>query len=163
MATQNTTLEPLPLEDCRLARAVEAVGDRWTLLILREAFYGVRRFDSMQHDLEIPRTVLSGRLARLVKLGLIRRQSYREKGQRARHEYRLTKKGRDLYPALVALMQWGDRYLGKRGDPAIDLFHKGCGHQVYAAMICGVGHLLEEAEEIAGSAQIAADTVKNKK
>ena len=139
------------------------MGDRWTLLILREAFYGVRRFDSMQRDLEIPRTVLSGRLARLVKLGLIRRQAYREKGHRARHEYRLTKKGRDLYPALVALMQWGDRYLRKRGDPALDLFHKGCGHQIFACLICAQGHVLEEAKEIAGSAHIAAELAKNKK
>src|SRR6516164_11779168 len=95
---------------CTIAATLAIVGEKWTFLVLREAFNGVRRFDDMQRRTGIPRQVLSSRLARLVAEGLLRKVPYQEAGQRSRGEYRLTGKGLDLYPVLVALMQWGDRY-----------------------------------------------------
>ena len=96
--------------NCAIGAAVEILGERATFLVLREAFNGVRRFDDMQRRTGMPRQLLSNRLARLVGEGLLRRVPYQETGQRSRDEYRLTGKGLDLYPVLVALMQWGDRY-----------------------------------------------------
>jgi DNA-binding HxlR family transcriptional regulator len=110
----------LDTKTCTVGKTVDLIGDRWTLLILREAFNGVRRFDDLADHLEVSRAVLSQRLKRLVAAGLLERRPYREPGDRRRHEYRLTRKGLDLYPALVALMQWGDRYLaGPEGPPLI--------------------------------------------
>lgn len=110
----------LDTKTCTVGKTVDLIGDRWTLLILREAFNGVRRFDDLADHLEVSRAVLSQRLKRLVAAGLLERRPYREPGDRQRHEYRLTRKGLDLYPALVALMQWGDRYLaGPEGPPLI--------------------------------------------
>ena len=102
--------------NCTIAAAVSLIGDKWTFLLPREAFNGVRRFDDMRRRTQAPRQVLSDRLSRLVADGMLRRVPYQEHGQRARHEYRLTQKGLDLYPVLVALMQWGDRHLAD-GEP----------------------------------------------
>ena len=96
--------------NCTIAAAVSLIGDKWTFLVLREAFNGVRRFDDMRRRTQAPRQVLSDRLSRLVAEGLLRRVPYQERGQRARLEYRLTGKGLDLYPVLVSLMEWGDKY-----------------------------------------------------
>src|SRR5215813_10893209 len=96
--------------NCNIAAALAVVGERWTFLVLREAFNGIRRFDDMQRRTGAPRQVLSSRLARLVAEGILRKVPYQEHGQRSRHEYRLTEKGLNLYPVLVALMEWGDRY-----------------------------------------------------
>src|SRR6266498_1598794 len=96
-------------ENCSVARTLEIVGERWTLLVLREAFLGVRRFERMQHDLGIARNILADRLQKLVGQGILERRSYTERPPR--FEYRLTQKGIDLYPAIIALMEWGDRYL----------------------------------------------------
>ena len=104
--------------NCAIGAAVGILGERPTFLVLREAFNGVRRFDDMQRRTGMPRQVLSQRLARLVAEGLLRKVRYQESGQRSRDEYRLTDKGLDLYPVLVALMEWGDRYAGERGRPA---------------------------------------------
>src|SRR6201993_709674 len=98
--------------NCAIGAAVEILGDRPTFLVLREAFNGVRRFDDMQRRTAIPRQVLSDRLARLVDEGLLRKVPYQESGQRRRTEYRLTEKGLDLYPVLVAMMEWGDKDAG---------------------------------------------------
>ena len=97
---------------CSVARALELVGERWTLLIVRDAFLGLRRFDEFQRSLGIARNVLAKRLARLVEEGIFERVAYSERPRR--HEYRLTPKGRDLNVALTALRQWGDEYLAKR-------------------------------------------------
>ncbi len=107
---------PVAPQQCRLARAIDLLGERWTLLILRAALYGVRRFDDFQDELDCPRSVLSGRLKKLTDAGLIARQPYREPGRRQRHEYVLTEAGRALQPTLIALTQWGDEYLGG-GEP----------------------------------------------
>ena len=105
--------------NCAIGAAVGIIGERSTFLVLREAFNGVRRFDDMQRRTGMPRQVLSQRLARLVSEGLLRRVPYRESGQRSRDEYRLTDKGLDLYPVLVALMQWGDRYAVGSAGPQV--------------------------------------------
>jgi DNA-binding HxlR family transcriptional regulator len=97
-------------QDCSIARALEVVGERWTLLIVRDAFLGLRRFDEFQESLGIARNVLASRLARLVEEGILERVRYSERPER--FEYRLTPKGRDLHVALAALRQWGDAYLG---------------------------------------------------
>lgn len=99
------------LERCGLAAAIELVGDRWTLLIIRSTLYGVTRFDEMQTELGAPRTVLSNRLKKLVADGLLRRRPYKQAGQRTRHQYVLTSKGVDLALPLMALMEWGDKHL----------------------------------------------------
>src|SRR5262249_31142222 len=96
--------------NCAIGAAVAAIGEEWGFLVRREACRGVRRFDEMQRRTGAPRQVLSDRLARLVAEGMLRRVPYQEHGQRSRHEYRLTEKGLNLYPVLVALMEWGDRY-----------------------------------------------------
>jgi DNA-binding HxlR family transcriptional regulator len=110
---------PVPPERCNLARAVEQIGDRWTLLILRSALYGVRRFDDFQTELGTPRTILSGRLKALVETGLLAKRTYKVEGRRARPEYVLTEKGEALRPVLIALTQWGDQWLDGEGQPPI--------------------------------------------
>src|SRR3954462_14060314 len=105
---------PTPYWDrsrCSVAGTLAVVGEKWSLLVLREAFLGVRRFADFQRILGAPKAVLSDRLATLVEQGVLTRVPYQAEGERQRHEYRLTAKGRDLYPTLVALMQWGDTYL----------------------------------------------------
>jgi DNA-binding HxlR family transcriptional regulator len=99
-------------QNCSIARALEVVGERWTLLIIRDAFLGLRRFDQFQENLGIARNVLADRLNRLVEEGILERVRYSERPER--HEYRLTAKGRELNVALVGLRQWGDKYLSER-------------------------------------------------
>src|SRR5687767_8915 len=94
--------------NCTVGRTLEVIGDRWTMLVLREAFYRVRRFDQLQRNLGIARNILADRLQRLVAEGILERVRYQERPER--FEYKLTQKGLDLYPALVTLMSWGDRY-----------------------------------------------------
>ena len=99
-------------QNCSIARALEVVGERWTLLIVRDAFLGLRRFDEFQESLGIARNVLADRLNRLVEEGILERARYSERPER--HEYRLTAKGRELIIALTALRQWGDTYLSEK-------------------------------------------------
>ena len=118
---------------CSVARTVEIIGERWTMLILREAFLGVRRFDHIQRDLGIARNILSDRLGKLVGHGILERKQYQERP--ARFEYRLTEKGRDLYPIIVCAMRWGDKYLAPEGPP-VTLLHKDCGHAFEPVLTC---------------------------
>jgi DNA-binding HxlR family transcriptional regulator len=99
-------------QNCSIARALEVVGERWTLLIVRDAFLGLRRFDEFQESLGIARNVLTDRLNRLVEEGILERVRYSQRPER--HEYRLTAKGRELNIALTALRQWGDTYLSEK-------------------------------------------------
>ena len=119
-------------QNCSVAGALELVGERWTLLILREAFLGTRRFDEFQGTLGIARNVLQSRLERLVDEGVLRRERYQERPER--FEYKLTPKGLDLYPVLLSLMEWGDRY--KVDDPPVTLIHKACGQAAEPQMTC---------------------------
>ena len=134
--------------NCAIGAAVGLIGERPTFLVLREAFNGVRRFADMQRRTGMPRQVLSDRLARLVGEGLLRKVPYQEDGQRRRYEYRLTEKGLDLYPVLVALMEWGDRHALGSAGPQVMLRHRDCGEPVRLQMSCQAGHVLESAREV---------------
>ena len=122
--------------NCAIGAAVGILGERSTFLVLREAFNGVRRFDDMQRRTGMPRQVLSLRLARLVAEGLLRKVPYQQAGQRSRFEYRLTEKGIDLYPVLVALLRWGDRWMADDAELPITLRHRGCGQIVQPELAC---------------------------
>ncbi|WP_411819493.1 helix-turn-helix domain-containing protein [Hyphococcus formosus] len=113
-----------PLDQCSLAAAVDIVGDRWSLLIIRSALYGVTRFDELHSSLGLPRTVLSKRLKSLVDDGVMRRRPYKEAGQRTRHQYVLTTKGVDLALPLMALMQWGEKHAA-RGQSNAGIYERG--------------------------------------
>ena len=134
--------------NCAIGAAVGILGERSTFLVLREAFNGVRRFGDMQRRTGIPRQVLSQRLARLVAEGMLRKVRYREIGQRSRDEYRLTDKGLDLYPVLVALMEWGDKHAARPDGPPVLLRHRDCGQPVQLQLSCRAGHVLESAREV---------------
>ena len=136
------------VDNCAIGAAVNMIGEKWTFLVLREAFSGVRRFDDMQHRTRAPRQVLSDRLSRLVREGMLRKVPYREPGQRSRHEYRLTGKGLDFYPVLVALMEWGDRHAAGPGGPFTVLTHRDCGAPVRLELTCAHGHTLGSAREV---------------
>ena len=122
-------------DNCSVGRTLDAIGDRWTLLVLREAFYGVRRFEQMQGNLGIARNILAARLQKLVGEGILERRRYQERPER--FEYRLTRKGLDLYPPLVTLMQWGDTYTAGEAGPPVKLVHKTCGHDADPRLACG--------------------------
>jgi DNA-binding HxlR family transcriptional regulator len=143
-----TTVLDYRTDNCSIGRALSVLGEKWTLLVLRDVFNGVRRFEDMHERIGAPRQVLSHRLGRLVEEGILRRVPYREPGQRQRYEYRLTEKGFDLYPALVALLQWGDRWLVDMDGPSVTLQHKECGAQVEVAVRCAEGHQLASAREV---------------
>jgi DNA-binding HxlR family transcriptional regulator len=134
--------------NCAIGAAVKIIGERPTFLVLREAFNGVRRFADMQGRTGMPRQVLSDRLARLVGEGLLRKVPYQEDGQRGRYEYRLTAKGLDLYPVLIALMEWGDRYETGAAGPPVVLRHRDCGEPVRLELRCGAGHILASARDV---------------
>ena len=117
-----------------VGRALALVGERWTLLILREAFFGVRRFGQLARNLNIPRPTLSSRLRTLVDAGLLERVQYARDPDR--HEYRLTDAGRDLFPAIVALMRWGDAHRAGGDGPPIVLRHNTCGELADPRLTC---------------------------
>jgi DNA-binding HxlR family transcriptional regulator len=135
-------------QNCSIARALEVVGERWTLLIVRDAFLGVRRFDEFQERLGIARNVLADRLNRLVDEGILERVPYSERPER--FEYQLTRKGRDLVPALVSLGQWGDKYRSEK--PPTLLRRKSDRKLVVAALVPKGSDILrvEEVELVPG-------------
>jgi DNA-binding HxlR family transcriptional regulator len=133
---------------CSVAGTLGIVGEKWTLLVLREAFLGVRRFADLQRILGAPKAVLTERLATLVAEGILTRVPYQAEGARQRHEYRLTQKGIDLYPALVALMEWGDRHLWQGEGVPLELRHRDCGAPVRLALVCEEGHTLSGARDV---------------
>ena len=120
-------------QTCSIAATLELIGERWTLLIIRDAFLGIRRFDDFQHRLGIARNVLQSRLERLVDEGVLRRVEYQQRPRR--FEYRLTSKGVDLWPVLVTLMKWGDKHAFPDGPPMI-MRHAGCGGEVDDRRMC---------------------------
>ena len=123
---------------CSMAKALEVVSARSAFLIMREAFYGTTRFDDFVTRVGITEAVAAARLRQLVADGLLERTPYREPGQRTRHEYRVTEKGVDLFPVLVALLQWGDRWLNDGGR--VELRHRDCGAHVGVEVRCAEGH-----------------------
>jgi DNA-binding HxlR family transcriptional regulator len=118
---------------CSVAKSLELIGERWTMLVIREVFLGHRRFDEMAARLGVARNVLTARLTRLVEQGVLERRRYQERPER--FEYRLTEKGIDLWPVIVSLIQFGDRYYAPDGPPLI-LRHKHCGGAVDEHRIC---------------------------
>mgnify|MGYP006206365895 CR=1 FL=1 len=126
--------EELEQQPCSLARTLSVVGDRWTLLVLRECFLGVRRFDEFEKRLGITRHVLAERLKKLVEAGVLSKQAYQQRP--LREEYCLSAKGRDLYPAIMALVNWGDRHMsGAEGAP-IRHIHRTCGQPMHGVLVC---------------------------
>ncbi|HEY1776557.1 MAG TPA: helix-turn-helix domain-containing protein [Solirubrobacteraceae bacterium] len=121
-------------QTCSVARALSLVGERWTLLIIRDAFLGLRRFDQFQSKLGIARNVLASRLDRLVEAGIMRRERYQE--HPPRDEYRLTEMGIELWPVIVDLLHWGDRYTAGSEGPPVLLRHRGCGGAIDSRRRC---------------------------
>jgi DNA-binding HxlR family transcriptional regulator len=132
-----------PQQDCALARALEVVGERWTLLIVRDAFYGVRRFNDFQEHLDISKAVLSERLTALVQEGILER--HRDPQHAGRSVYELTEAGRDLWPALHALLAWGDRH---RHPNSRDFKHASCGTTLDASARCPACQLAPPPQDI---------------
>ncbi|MFH8836986.1 winged helix-turn-helix transcriptional regulator [Streptomyces sp. NPDC017868] len=123
-------------ENCPVGRALDVVGEKWSLLILRDAFNGVRRYDEFRRHLGLSEAVLADRLRKLVTAGVLRSEPYREPGARTRHEYRLTRKGVDLWPVLLALKQWGDTHAAEPEGPVLDVRHADCGAPVRVVVQC---------------------------
>jgi DNA-binding HxlR family transcriptional regulator len=126
----------VPLTDvaCSIARATDVFADAWTALIMRDVLAGVTRFDDLAHDLGISRKVLAARLTRLVQEGVLVRERYQDRPPR--EHYQATDKGKDLYPVLLALMSWGDRwYAGAAGPPA-RIHHLTCGEDTAVVLAC---------------------------
>ncbi len=123
-----------PGQNCSIARTLEIVGERWSLLVLRDVFLGVHRFDALQRDLGVARNVLAARLERLVDEGILEKVPYQERPPR--HEYRLTEKGRDLWPIFVELLRWGDRHAAPPEGPPVLLRHRDCGGVLGDRRIC---------------------------
>lgn len=121
-------------QDCSVAQALSVVGDRWTLLILRDAFMRVRRFEDFQAHTGAPRPVLADRLKTLVDQGVLEKRLYSERPDR--FEYRLTEKGLDLWPVLISLLRWGDKWAAGSAGPPVEVTHKACGHAVHPELAC---------------------------
>jgi DNA-binding HxlR family transcriptional regulator len=137
-------------DNCTIGRALDEIGDRWSLLVLREVFQGIRRFDQLRVRTAIPRQVLTDRLDRLVETGLLRREPYQEPGQRRRFEYRLTRKGLDLYPVFAALQRWGDTYLADPAGSPLEFTHRDCGEPIDVVLRCHAGHEVDDCRQVAG-------------
>ena len=138
---RHTLTSGIDAERCSIAGALEALGDVWSILVLRELFFGVHRFNDMQRDLRISRSVLTERLSRLVELGVVRSVPYQEPGSRTRHEYRLSRKGVELLPVMVALMSWGDSHVNS-GDGPVELRDRVTGDEVRLEMRSTGGRLV---------------------
>ncbi|MFD1813371.1 winged helix-turn-helix transcriptional regulator [Rhodococcus gannanensis] len=121
-------------ENCSVQRTLDVIGEKWTMVVLREAFNGVRRFDDMHRHIGMSESVLADRLRKLVAAGILRVEPYREEGRRSRNEYRLTDKGMDLLPVLIALLQWGDRHLADGDGPAMVVRERSSGSPVHAVV-----------------------------
>ena len=137
---------PIPPSHCNLARSFDLIGERWTLLILRSALYGVRRFDDFCEELGIPRSVLSKRLALLVSGGLMRREEYREAGSRARAEYVLTEMGQSLALPFIAMTEWGDRWLGQDRQRPVIVRHRKTGKELSVGLVDATVHTISMAD-----------------
>ncbi|QPP05945.1 helix-turn-helix transcriptional regulator [Streptomyces bathyalis] len=127
-------------ENCPVQISLGVVGEKWTLLILRDACNGVRRFDDFRRHIGLSEAILSNRLRKLTAAGILKTVPYQEPGSRSRNEYRVTRKGWDLWPVLVALKQWGEVYGDDSSEPVLDLRHDECGAPVRVVVECTEGH-----------------------
>lgn len=160
-----TAAEPVParevriaITNCTIARTLGALGEKWTFLILRDAFRGARRFEEFLSQTDIPRQVLSNRLSALTEQGILSKQMYREPGKRGRAEYVLTEKGLDTFPILAAMRQWGDRYEADAGGPPMASLHRDCGATVSVDMRCSEGHAVNAPHDVVHRLEPAART-----
>lgn len=119
---------------CSVAQTIELIGDRWTFLVVRDSFLGVRRFDDFVERLGISRNVLTDRLDTLVDAGVLERRSYDE--GRGRFDYLLTDKGRDLWPVITTIREWGDKWIYGEGNEPVVIEHKSCGHVTTTRLVC---------------------------
>lgn len=161
--------------ECSIQKTMDVIREKWTVLILREAFNGVRRFDQIRDHVGVSDPVLSDRLRKLVAAGVLEATPYREPGRRARKEYRLTGKGIDLYPVMISLLRWGDKHgagpdggtgpdggsgghdLGSSGPP-LEVLHRDCGEPVKAVVECAAGHAISSPRESLTRANTSAKT-----
>jgi DNA-binding HxlR family transcriptional regulator len=132
--------------NCSIARTLEVVGEKWTLLVLREIWYGVSRFSDLQKMLGCPRNLLAERLRKLVEHGILDTETYQEDGSRSRSRYVITAKGNDLAPAVLGLLQWGDKYRADPAGPAVINRHRECGAQLSVQVRCERDHHVPAAE-----------------
>ncbi|TIC87499.1 helix-turn-helix transcriptional regulator [Nocardioides sp. GY 10113] len=152
MGTPSTSTPPTALtwsvDNCSLGRAMAILGERWTVVVLREVFLGVRRFADIQRHAGIPRQVLTARLATLVEHGILHRVPYQDEGARTRHEYRLTEIGMELQPILLAITRWGDAHLADPAGVPTEFVHRDCGAPVHVEIHCAAGHHLADPREV---------------
>jgi DNA-binding HxlR family transcriptional regulator len=141
-------------ERCTIDAALSVVSTRSAMLILREAYYGTRRFDDFVNRVGVTEAVAAARLRELTAAGVLRREPYQEPGRRTRHEYRLTPMGRELFPALLALAQWGDKYLTGEAGPPLIWRHAECGAPVTTQVRCAAGHDVPVSELAVRSARV---------
>jgi DNA-binding HxlR family transcriptional regulator len=127
-------IKDFPRDNCSVASTLGVIGERWTMHVLREAFLGVRRFEDFRRNIGVARNILSDRLNTLVAEGILRRELYSERPPR--YEYRLTRKGVDLYGILIELMKWGNRWAPKPDGPALVLRHRDCGSVMEPVQAC---------------------------
>ncbi|RYE55419.1 MAG: transcriptional regulator [Sphingobacteriales bacterium] len=125
-------------QPCSIARALSVVGDRWTMLIMRNAFLGIRRFDDFQVNLGVTRHLLSDRLKRLVEEDILTKVPYQDRQQR--FEYRLTEKGRELYPVILSLVKWGDKWMDQGLGAPLNYIHQSCGKSFVPLLVCSECH-----------------------
>jgi DNA-binding HxlR family transcriptional regulator len=148
--------KPLDARDCSIVAAVAELGDLWTILVLRELFLGARRFNEIQSDLGISRSVLANRLARLVDMGVVRAVPYQEPGDRVRHEYRPTRKGVGLVPLLHALKAWGDEHV--RGVETMRVTDRHSGEEVRLEFRTTSGNRVQPNDIVAEHVALADET-----
>lgn len=132
---------------CSIQKTLDVIGEKWTVLILREAFNGVRRFDQMRDHVGVSDPMLTDRLRKLVAAGVLETRPYREEGQRERREYLLSDKGRDLYPVMISLLRWGDAHCAGTEEPPLEVLHRDCGEPVRAVVECDAGHAISSPRE----------------
>ncbi|NEB04197.1 helix-turn-helix transcriptional regulator [Streptomyces sp. SID13726] len=140
------------MSNCTIARTLEIVGEKWTILILREIWYGSSRFSDFERILGCPRNLLAARLRMLVEEGILATEMYKEPGSRSRPMYVITPKGMDLVPAVMGLMQWGDQYCSAPDGPPVLMRHHACGARVDVQLRCEEGHAVpvEELDRLPG-------------
>ena len=126
--------EEISNQPCSIARTLGVIGDRWTSMVIRNCFLGIRRFDDFQRNLGVTRHVLADRLKNLVAEGILEKKPYTE--SQKRFEYRLTEKGRDLYPILLTMMNWGDKWLDQGLGAPVEYLHKPCEHKFTPVLVC---------------------------
>lgn len=151
---------PLSPKDCNLARAFALIGDRWSLMILRSALFGLRRFDDFAAELGAPRTVLADRLKRMTAAGLLARRDYREPGRRARPEYWLTPRSEALRLPFVALTAWGDEWLARGRPRPLAIRSRMTGEPLRVALVDAAGREVAVEEQrltLSATASLGAD------